>query len=208
MSSAAVKSSLSSASKEASSSLSAGSSSASSHFSSASAQASAAAADAASKASPSISSATAKASAAASDAAARAGETVKSHYSILTIAAIIVTALAVAVAGLYVSGQADDLFVYLAKKYYKAEAKAEANALEQVGEGKAEGFLKGNACPFLYLAASSGGTNRTLSHTDQLKKNPVMGESELNQVQQGLGGEAVREGLGGVSGKLGGLGKF
>jgi len=185
MSSAAAKSSLSSASKEASTSLSAGSSSASSHLSSASVQASGAAADAASKASPSISSAAAKASAAASEAAARAGETVKTHYSILTIAAIIITALAVAVAGLYVSGQADDLFVYLAKKYYKAEAKAEANALEQVGEGKAEGFLK-----------------------DQLKKNPVMGESELNQVQQGLGGEAVREGLGGVSGKLGGLGKF
>ncbi len=57
--------------------------------------------------------------------------------------AIVITALAVGIAGLYFSGQADDLFVYFAKKYYKAEAKAEATALEQVGEGKAEGFLKG-----------------------------------------------------------------
>ena len=51
--------------------------------------------------------------------------------------------LALAVAGLYFSGYADDLFVYYAKKFYKAKAKAEATALEQVGEGKAEGFLKG-----------------------------------------------------------------
>jgi hypothetical protein len=43
---------------------------------------------------------------------------------------------------------------------------------------------------------------------DRLKKNPMMGEDELNQVQSGLGGEAVQEGLAGVSGKLGGLGKL
>jgi hypothetical protein len=44
--------------------------------------------------------------------------------------------------------------------------------------------------------------------TDQLKKNPVMGEDELEQVSGGLGKEAASEGLAGVSGKLGGLGKL
>jgi len=39
-------------------------------------------------------------------------------------------------------------------------------------------------------------------------KNPVVGEDELNQVRSGLGGEAVREGLAGVSGKLGDFGKL
>jgi hypothetical protein len=48
-----------------------------------------------------------------------------------------------AVAGLYFSGQADDLFAYFAKKYYKAEAKAEEKVLEKAGTDKAEGLLKG-----------------------------------------------------------------
>ena len=121
VSSASVKSSVSSASKEASISLSRSSSSASSVFSSASA----------------------KASAAAADGLNSAGEVAKSHWSALTVAAITITLLAMAVAGLYFSGQADDLFVYLAKKYYKAEAKAEEKALEKAGTDKAESFLKG-----------------------------------------------------------------
>ena len=75
--------------------------------------------------------------------ASDAADTAKSNWGFLSIMAIVITALAVGIAGLYFSGQADDLFVYLAKKYYKAEAKAEASALEQVGEGQAEGFLKG-----------------------------------------------------------------
>jgi hypothetical protein len=41
-----------------------------------------------------------------------------------------------------------------------------------------------------------------------LKKNPVMGEDELEQVAPGLGGEAVNEGMDGASEKLGGLGKL
>jgi hypothetical protein len=49
------------------------------------------------------------------------------------------------IAGLYFSGQADDLFVYLAKKYYKAEAKAEEKVLEKAGTEKAEAFLKGKS---------------------------------------------------------------
>src|SRR3954451_8967980 len=97
VSSASLKSSLSSASKEASISLSRGSSSASSVLSSASA----------------------KASAAAADGLNDANEVVRTHWSALTALALIVTVLAMALAGLYFSGQADDLFVYLTKKYYK-----------------------------------------------------------------------------------------
>jgi hypothetical protein len=66
--------------------------------------------------------------------------------------ALIVTILALAVAGLYFSGQADDLFTYFAKKYYKAEAKAEGKALEKAGTDKVEGFLKGI---HLYLLGSA-----------------------------------------------------
>jgi len=91
----------------------------------------------------------------------------------------------VALTALYFSGYADDLFEHYLKRFYKAKAKAEVTALEKVGEGRAEGFLK-----------------------DQLKKNPVMGEDELEQVSSGLGKEASMQGLGGVSDKLGGLGKF
>lgn len=121
VSSASIKSSLSAASKDASISLSRGSSSASSAFSSASA----------------------KASAAAADGVNSAGEAVQNHWTALTIVAVIVTVLAVAIAGLYFSGQAEHLFVDLAKKYYKAEAKAEEKALEKAGTEKAEAFLKG-----------------------------------------------------------------
>jgi hypothetical protein len=91
----------------------------------------------------SLSSASAKASAAAADGLNSASKTAKSHWGALTIVAIIVTVLAMAVAGLYFSGQADDLFVYFTKKFYKAEAKAEEKALEKAGTDKAEGFLKG-----------------------------------------------------------------
>jgi len=61
----------------------------------------------------------------------------------VTVITIVITVIAVALTALYFSGYADDLFKYYAKKFYKAEAKAEMTALEKVGEGKAEGFLKG-----------------------------------------------------------------
>jgi hypothetical protein len=35
--------------------------------------------------------------------------------------------------------------VYLAKKYFRAEAKAEEKALEKAGTEQAEGFLKGRS---------------------------------------------------------------
>lgn len=160
------------------------SSSISSSLSEASNKASVSLSVASKSASSALSSGSAKASAAAADAMNKAPESSK-IYTGLTVVAIILTVLAVAVGGLYFSGYADDFFVYFVERFYKAKAKAEEKALEQAGEGQAQDFLKG-----------------------QLKKNPLMGEDELNQVQSGLGSEAAREGLGGVSSKLGGLGKF
>ena len=54
---------------------------------------------------------------------------------------IIATTFFALLTGLYVSGAANDLFDYVAVKFFKAKAKAEEKALEQAGEGKAEGFL-------------------------------------------------------------------
>jgi len=99
--------------------------------------------------------------------------------------AIIVTVLALIAATVYFAGYADDAVEWWAKRYYKAKAAAEVKVLENVGGEKVEGALK-----------------------DSLKKNPVMGADELDKVSGGLGQEALNEGLGGVSGKLGGLGKF
>jgi nucleoid-associated protein YgaU len=158
----------------------------------------------------SAASASAKASTAAANAANQAGDIAKSHYTGLTIVAIVITVLAVAVAALYFSGQADDLFVTLAKKYYKAEAKAEAKAFEKAEGDQAKSFFKSEFLPNVSKRVDSC-SRRQLADTgptDQLKKNPVMGEGELDQVAPGLGAEAAQEGLGGVSDKLGGLGKL
>ena len=42
----------------------------------------------------------------------------------------------------------------------------------------------------------------------QLKKNPVLGHDELEQISPGLGKEAMAEGLGGVSKKFGPIGNL
>ncbi|OAP65537.1 hypothetical protein AYL99_01509 [Fonsecaea erecta] len=97
----------------------------------------------------------------------------------------IFTFLAIVAAAVYFAGYADDVAEWWAKRYYKAKAVAEVKVMENVGEERVQGMVK-----------------------DSLKKNPVMGEDELEQVSGGLGQEAVKEGLGGVSGKLGGLGKL
>ena len=60
----------------------------------------------------------------------------------LTIAAIIITTVGAILAGLYISGAANDFFDYVVENFFRAKAKAEATALEQVGEGKAQDFLK------------------------------------------------------------------
>ncbi|KIW61638.1 hypothetical protein PV05_01737 [Exophiala xenobiotica] len=104
---------------------------------------------------------------------------------IFTSLAAIVTLLALVAGTIYFTGYADDVAEWWAKRYYKAKAIAEVKVLENVGSEKVEGALK-----------------------DSLKKNPIMGEDELDKVSGGLGKEAAEQGLGGVSDRLGGLGKF
>ncbi|OCT52880.1 hypothetical protein CLCR_10719 [Cladophialophora carrionii] len=109
-----------------------------------------------------------------------------SYASVFFIAVTgIVTAVAIVAASVYFSGYADDVAAWWAKRYYKAKAIAEVKVLENVGAEKVQGAVK-----------------------DSLKKNPIMGEDELEQVSGGLGKEAVQQGIGGVSDKLGGLGKL
>eukprot|EP01121_Diplochlamys_sp_Union-15-3_P015244 TRINITY_DN4999_c0_g1_i1.p1 TRINITY_DN4999_c0_g1~~TRINITY_DN4999_c0_g1_i1.p1 ORF type:complete len:130 (-),score=4.23 TRINITY_DN4999_c0_g1_i1:406-795(-) len=99
--------------------------------------------------------------------------------------AALITLFAVILATIYFAGYADDVAEWWAKRYYKAKALAEIKVMQNVGGEKVEGMLK-----------------------DSLKKNPVLGEDELEQVSGGLGKEAMSEGFGGVSDKLGGLGKL
>ncbi|KPI45464.1 putative oxido DltE [Cyphellophora attinorum] len=143
---------------------------------------------ASSKASSVASSVSSSLSKAIPSATAAAYETGKSQTStqtiIFTTIAITTTTILLVLAGIYYSGYADDILEAAAKKYYSAKAQAEATALAHTGSEKVQGVLK-----------------------DSLKGNPVMGEDELEQVSGGLGKEAASEGLGGVSEKLGGLGK-
>ncbi|KIW11461.1 hypothetical protein PV08_10761 [Exophiala spinifera] len=97
----------------------------------------------------------------------------------------VVTLVVLTAAAVYFTGYADDVAGWAAKRYYKAKAIAEVKVLENVGSEKVESEIK-----------------------ESLKKNPVMGQSELDDVAGGLGQEAAQQGLGGVSSKLGGLGKF
>jgi len=91
----------------------------------------------------------------------------------------IITTLAIIAAGVYFSGYGDDAAKWWAKRYYKAKAIAEVKVLENTSMGSVHGLV-----------------------TDSLKKNPVMGEDELEQVSGGLGKEAAQQGLGGISDKL------
>ncbi|KIX00685.1 uncharacterized protein Z518_09750 [Rhinocladiella mackenziei CBS 650.93] len=105
--------------------------------------------------------------------------------TVLTSVAVVLTVIAVLVGTIWFAGYTDDLAEWWAKRYYKAKALAEAKGLQNAGSEKVERVMK-----------------------DSLKKNPVMGEDELEQVSGGLGKEAVSEGPGGVDGKLDGLGKL
>jgi len=105
--------------------------------------------------------------------------------TLFTSLAVVVTVIAIVLAGIWFGGYADDVGEWWAKRYYKAKAAAEVKVLENAGSDQLQGALK-----------------------DSLKKNPVMGEDELEQVSGGLGKEAAQEGLGGVSKKLGGLGNL
>ena len=104
--------------------------------------ASASAASAASAASKSMSTASAKASAAAAD-ALHYNDGRSTGLTLLMACAIVITVSAVVLGGIYFSGYADDLMVYYAKKFYEAKAKTEMAAMEKLGEGKAQDFLKG-----------------------------------------------------------------
>lgn len=139
-------------SSSASSSLSSASSAASSALSSKSKLASAAISATSKAASSAASSASVKASAAARDAAGYEPSTSSKLYTGLTVTSVVISVLALIVAGVYFSGYADDFFIYWAKKFYKGKAKAEMAALEKVGEGQAESFLKGSL--FLCLAVN------------------------------------------------------
>ncbi|EXJ88830.1 hypothetical protein A1O3_01894 [Capronia epimyces CBS 606.96] len=139
--------------------------------------------------SSSLSSAKSAASSAFSSAAAKAsqesGRSSSTAGTILTSLAVIITVLAITAATIYFAGYADDVTEWIAKRYYKGKAIAEVKVLENTGSEKLQSMAK-----------------------DSLKRNPVLGEGELDQVSGGLGKEAVSDGLGDVSGKLGGLGKF
>ena len=60
------------------------------------------------------------------------------------------TIFAVVLGAIYLSGGADPLVDWVAEKFFKAEAKAEAVALEKAGEGKVEEMLKGEFDEFLF----------------------------------------------------------
>ncbi|KAL6252417.1 hypothetical protein RBB50_000136 [Rhinocladiella similis] len=105
--------------------------------------------------------------------------------AIFKLLTYIITLFVVVSAAIYFTGYGDDVAEWAAKRYYRAKAVAEVKVLENVGSEKVEGAIK-----------------------DSLKKNPVMGQGELDNVAGGLGKEAAQQGLGGVSGKLGGLGKL
>jgi len=102
----------------------------------------------------------------------------------LLILTLVLGAITATAAYLYLyTDTGKDLAEWAAERFFKAKAKAEEKALEKAGEGKAEGFLK-----------------------DQLKKNPVISNDELNAIQGGLGDEAARE-FGGKKGFGAMLGK-
>ena len=141
--------------------------------------------------------------------------------TLVTAVAIVITVLAVALGGLYMSGYADDIMMYYAKRFYKAKAQAELSIMENVGEGKAKDFVKGMSnllflSKFVLLVLSTKLTSplsqkpKSFAHPihsiGQLKKNPLLGEDELEKIAPGLGQEAKAEGLAGVSENLGSLG--
>ena len=60
-------------------------------------------------------------------------------------ATVLVTILAGLAAAIYFSGYADDIFTYVAKKYYMGKAKAQVTAMGNMGSDKAESFMKGGS---------------------------------------------------------------
>lgn len=100
----------------------------------------------------------------------------------LLIASAIITLLAAIIAAFFLTDADNGMKQWAAERFFKAKAKAEKKALQQAGSEKMQGFLK-----------------------DQLKKNPVVSNEELNDIQGGLGDEAEAEfsGKGGLGAMLG-----
>jgi hypothetical protein len=101
---------------------------------------------AASSASKSASSLSKSATAAAASATAAAAQTYQQTSTttiVITTIAITTTVIAGILAAIYYSGYADDILKAMAKKYYEGKAQAEALALANVGNEKAQAFLKG-----------------------------------------------------------------
>ncbi|KAL8711398.1 MAG: hypothetical protein Q9225_007134 [Loekoesia sp. 1 TL-2023] len=99
-------------------------------------------------------------------------------YATITIIVAVLSAIGAAV---YMTDAGNDMVQWMAERFFKAKAKAEEKALEHAGAEKAQDFLK-----------------------DQLKKNPVMSNEELDQIYGGLGEEAKEcEGKGGLGAMLG-----
>lgn len=126
---------------------------------------------------------------------------------VLTTIVITATTILLFLAGIYYSGYADDFLDSLTKKTYSAKARGEATILANTGNEKVQGVLKGKVTAVFHEESFVHCGQPADKKLDSLKKNPVMGEGELEQVSSGLGKQAVSEGVGGVSERLGGLGK-
>lgn len=96
--------------------------------------------------------------------------------------ATIITLLAAIGAAICFTDADNEMVQWAAERFFKAKAKAEKKALQNAGSEKAQGFLK-----------------------DQLKKNPVVSNDELNDIQGGLGDEAAEQfgGKAGIGAMLG-----
>lgn len=64
-----------------------------------------------------------------------------SNMSPYIIVLVVITALAAAAGGIYLSGYGEDAAKYIMENMFKYKAKAEEKALEHVGEEKAQAFL-------------------------------------------------------------------
>ncbi len=66
-----------------------------------------------------------------------------SGFSALIIVSLVLTLIVAIVTAVYLSGAGDEVTEWIAKKYFRAAAKAEEKALEKAGSDKAQSFLKG-----------------------------------------------------------------
>lgn len=99
--------------------------------------------------SSSISSASSAASSAFSSATAKAapdtGSSTSTTGTIFTSLTAILTILAIAAAGIYFAGYADDVAQWFGKRYYKGKAIAEVKVLENSGSEKLQSLAQGES---------------------------------------------------------------